>query len=69
SAGIGCLECKKPVIDAINAELEPMRQRAREFESSPELIRTILNQGSEQAAAVAEDTLRDVRAAMGLAYR
>ncbi len=69
SAGIGCLECKKPVIDAINAELEPIRARAREFENSPEIIRTLLNQGSEQASAVAEDTLKDVRAAMGLAYR
>jgi tryptophanyl-tRNA synthetase len=69
SAGIGCLECKKPVIEAINAELEPIRARAREFESNPEIIRTILNQGSEQASAVAEDTLKDVRAAMGLSYR
>ncbi|MDI1303100.1 MAG: tryptophan--tRNA ligase [bacterium] len=69
SAGIGCLECKKPVIDAVNAELAPMRERAREFESNPELIRSILSQGSEQAAALAEDTLKEVRAAMGLAYR
>lgn len=69
SAGIGCLDCKKPVIEAVNAELAPMRERAREFESSPDLIRNILNQGSEQAAALAEDTLKEVRAAMGLAYR
>jgi tryptophanyl-tRNA synthetase len=69
SAGIGCLECKRPVIDAINAELAPMRERAREFESNPDLIRSILNQGRENASALAEDTLKEVRAAMGLAYR
>lgn len=69
SAGIGCLECKKPVIDAINAELAPMRERAREFEGSPDLIRSLLNQGNEQASALAEDTLKEVRAVMGLAYR
>jgi tryptophanyl-tRNA synthetase len=69
SAGIGCIECKKPVIDAVNAELAPMRERAREFEGSPELIRGILNEGNERASALAEDTLKDVRAAMGLSYR
>ena len=69
SAGIGCIECKKPVIDAINAELAPMRERAREFEDSPDTVRSILERGAETASAIAEDTLRDVRAAMGLAYR
>ncbi len=69
SAGIGCIECKKPVIDAINAELAPMRERARELESSPDLIRGILAAGAEVAREVAEDSLKDVRAAMGLAYR
>jgi tryptophanyl-tRNA synthetase len=69
SAGIGCIECKKPVIDAMNAELAPMRERAREYESSPDTIRSILERGAETASALAEDTLRDVRAAMGLAYR
>ncbi|RZU44890.1 tryptophanyl-tRNA synthetase [Fluviicoccus keumensis] len=69
SAGIGCLECKKPVIDAVNAELAPMRIRMREYEEQPELIRSILAEGAEKARDVAEDTLRDVRDAMGLGYR
>ena len=69
SAGIGCLECKKPVIDAVNAELAPMRQRALEYEEQPELIFSLLAEGAERAADVAEDTLRDVRSAMGLNYR
>jgi len=69
SAGIGCLECKKPITEAINAELEPMRVRAREYEESPELIYSLLTEGAERARDVAEDTLKDVRSAMGLNYR
>jgi len=57
------------VIDAVNAELAPMRERARELEANPDMIRSIIQQGCENAAAVAEDTLREVREAMGLAYR
>lgn len=66
SAGIGCLECKRPVIDTINAELAPMRARAQQYESSPDLIQGILNEGRERAADLAEDTLKEVRMAMGL---
>jgi tryptophanyl-tRNA synthetase len=69
SAGIGCLECKKPVIDAINAELAPMRARARGLEDDPELIRSVLADGAQRAREVAEDTMKDVRAAMGLTWR
>lgn len=69
SAGIGCIECKKKVSEAINVELEPIRQRAAEYERNPDMIRTILSEGADAARAVAEDTLRDVRAVMGLAYR
>lgn len=69
SAGIGCIECKKPVIDAVNAELAPMRERAREFEESPDMIRSILERGAENASAIAENTLQEVRSAMGLGYR
>lgn len=69
SAGIGCLECKQPVIDAVKAELAPMRERARELESNPELVRTIVEDGCEAARDVATDTLEEVRRAMGLGYR
>ena len=68
SAGIGCLECKKPVIDAINAELEPMRARGREFEQAPDMLRSVLADGAERAREVAGATLADVRQALGLAY-
>ncbi|MFE8069664.1 tryptophan--tRNA ligase [Marinobacteraceae bacterium S3BR75-40.1] len=69
SAGIGCLDCKKPLIDALLAEQEPLRERAREYEGNPELVRSIIEEGCEQARDAARDTLDEVRKAMGLAYR
>lgn len=68
SAGIGCLECKQPVIDAIVVELAPMRERAAPFEDDPMLIKNILADGCEKARDAAEETMRDVREAMGLAF-
>lgn len=68
SAGIGCLECKQPVIDAVQAELEPIRIRAAEIESDPQVVRTIVSEGIEHARDVANDTIEDVRQAMGLNY-
>ena len=68
SAGIGCLECKQPVIDAINAELKPIRERAVQFEEDPSLVRNIVQDGCEKASDLANDTMRDVREAMGLNY-
>ena len=69
SAGIGCLECKKPVIDAIVTELAPIQERASDFESNPDAVRMILNEGTERAREAARDTLVEVRQAMGLQYR
>jgi tryptophanyl-tRNA synthetase len=68
TAGIGCLECKQPVIDSINAELKPIRERAAQFEEDPTLVRNIIQDGCEKASDLANDTMRDVRAAMGLNY-
>ena len=69
SAGIGCIDCKKPIIDAISAELEPMQQRAAEYEANPDAVRMILNEGTERARDAARDTLIEVRQAMGLQSR
>ena len=69
SAGIGCLDCKKPVIDAISAELAPMQQRAADYESNPDAVRAILTEGAERARDAARDTLTEVRQAIGLSYR
>ena len=68
SAGIGCIECKKPLADAIIEEQRPICERARHFEENPDIVRSILVEGSEKARDVAGDTLDEVRQAMGLAY-
>jgi tryptophanyl-tRNA synthetase len=68
TAGIGCLECKQPVIDAILAEQQPMHERARMYEEDPTLVRNIIADGCEKADKLAQDTMRDVREAMGLDY-
>ena len=68
TAGIGCLECKQPVIDAINLELAPMRGRARAYLDDPALVKNIIADGCEKAKRLAAETMRDVREAMGLSY-
>ncbi|MFT6296383.1 MAG: tryptophanyl-tRNA synthetase [Pseudohongiellaceae bacterium] len=66
SAGIGCLECKRPVIDAVIAELEPIQKAAEQYEKDPDLVRSIIAEGSEKARETAKETLHDVRVAVGL---
>lgn len=68
SAGIGCIDCKGPIIEAIEAELAPMQARAKEFEEQPTLVRNILEEGAAAARDEARATLEEVRQAMGL-YR
>ena len=68
SAGIGCLECKQPVIDAILQEQQPMLERAQPYLDDPSLVRAIVADGCEKARKLAQDTMRDVREAMGLGY-
>ncbi len=68
SAGIGCLDCKQPVIDAMIAEQEPWRQRAQPYLDDPSLLRSIVADGCDRAREVAQETMRDVREAMGLSY-
>ncbi|MGB5718531.1 MAG: tryptophan--tRNA ligase [Gammaproteobacteria bacterium] len=68
TAGIGCLDCKQHIIDSVLQELEPLQERAREFEQDPERVRAIIHEGSEAARDVARETLQEVRQAMGLSY-
>ncbi len=68
SAGIGCLECKAPVAEAIIRELEPMRERAQPYLDDPTLVRNIIADGCDKARKAAQETMRDVREAMGLTY-
>ena len=67
-ASIGCLDCKKPLIDKINVELSPIRERAEELIAKPSVVKNILIEGAERAREVASSTMEDVRDAMGLNY-
>jgi tryptophanyl-tRNA synthetase len=69
TAGIGCLECKKPLIDRVVAEVSAIRQRAHEYEENPDLVKGIIADGCAKARDVAGQTLDDVKQAMGLVYR
>jgi len=68
SAGIGCLECKQPLIEAMQREQEGWRQRAQPYLDDPSLLRSIVADGCDRARRAAQETMRDVREAMGLAY-
>jgi len=68
TAGIGCLDCKQPVIDAIQREQQPWRERAESYLANPKQVHWIVEMGTERARTVARQTMRDVREAMGLNY-
>ena len=68
SAGIGCIECKQPVIEGILREQAPMRERAQMYLDDPVLVKNIIADGCEKAREHARETMRDVREAMGLEY-
>jgi tryptophanyl-tRNA synthetase len=68
SAGIGCLECKQPVIDAVLKEQQQFHERAQPYLDDPALLRAIVADGCDKARRLAAETMRDVRAAMGLSY-
>jgi tryptophanyl-tRNA synthetase len=68
TAGIGCIECKQPVIEGVLKEQEPMRERARVYEEDPQLVKNIIADGCEKARKMAQETMRDVREAIGLDY-
>ena len=68
TAGIGCLDCKQPVIDAIVAEQQPWRERAEAILANPKQVHWIVEMGTERARTVARQTMKDVREAMGLNY-
>lgn len=69
SAGIGCLECKKPLIDRVVEEVTQIRARAVEYAGNRDLVRSIIAEGCEKARDVARETMTEVRSAMGLEYR
>ncbi len=68
TAGIGCLECKQPVIDAMLAELAPIRERALALSKDINYVKDVVAEGTKRARAIADETLAEVRGAMGLEY-
>jgi len=68
SAGIGCLDCKQPIIEAIQAEVSVIRERVKEYEADKQLVRSVINEGTEKARDIAKQTLDEVRQVMGLSY-
>ena len=69
TASIGCIDCKQPVIEAVNKSLQPIRDRAKQYEQDLDSVQSIIARGCEEARDVARDTLVDVRKAMGLSLK
>lgn len=68
NAGIGCIECKQPVIEGVLAELKPIQERAAHYAEDPTLVKTVVAEGCERARKLARETMREVREVMGLSY-
>ena len=68
SAGIGCIECKGWAADSLLRTLEPMQERRRKYEANPKLAWEIIEAGTNKARAAAEETMRQVRDAMGMSH-
>ncbi|MCG6889826.1 MAG: tryptophan--tRNA ligase [Gammaproteobacteria bacterium] len=69
TAGIGCIDCKQYVIDAMLDELRPIQQRVAEYMGDLSAVDSIINEGCEAARDVAQDTMEEVRKVMGLSGR
>jgi tryptophanyl-tRNA synthetase len=68
SAGIGCLECKQPVVDAVLKEQQGFLERAQPYLDDPSLLRNIIADGCDRARKLAQETMREVREVMGLSH-
>jgi tryptophanyl-tRNA synthetase len=68
TAGIGCIECKQPIIDEVTKELKPIQERAIHYVENPDLVKSVVAEGSEKARKLARETMREVREAMGLNF-
>ena len=66
---MGCIDCKGPLIDSVNAEQEIIRQRAQQFDEDLDLVNAIIQEGSDKARSIARETLDDVREAVGISHR
>jgi tryptophanyl-tRNA synthetase len=69
TAGIGCVDCKKVLHEHMQAVLEPIRRRFEEIKQEPARVNDVLDRGAERCRAVARQTVREVREAMGIVPR
>ena len=69
SASIGCLDCKGPLIDALQQEQRVFRSRAEPYLEDAQRVRHVIQEGSENARTVAKETLEDVKSAIGISLR
>jgi tryptophanyl-tRNA synthetase len=65
-AGIGCVDCKKILAKNLNEYLEPFRQRRTELARNPDDVWDVLHDGARRARVIADETLKDVKEAVGL---
>lgn len=68
TAGIGCLDCKRPIVESINQELKPIQEGIREYEADLASVKRIVAEGSEAARDEATKNMNTIREVMGLDY-
>ena len=66
TAGWGCLDCKRVLLEGVKRELAPIHERARELRAHPERVREVLAAGAEHCRTIARETMRYVKDKMGL---
>lgn len=66
TAGIGCLDCKAILAKNMIAELEPIQHRATELKEHPQQVWDVLEAGRQTCNSIAVETMREVRAKMGI---
>jgi tryptophanyl-tRNA synthetase len=66
TAAIGCIDCKKKLVQNIENDMGPIRRRYEELQATPDVVWDILRDGADRARAIAVTVMADVRASMGL---
>ncbi len=64
----GCVECKKKLIENINKELSPIREKRKYYEEHPEIVDKIIKEGTEKARNLAKETMKEIKQAMKIDY-
>jgi len=67
-ASLGCVDCKKLLMDSLTRFLEPVHERRRALEGDPERLWTILSEGNARARAVARKNIEAIRQALNFEF-